>query len=171
MIIIINTEVTHKMILYNGTEQWPTYLLWGLLLTTIINIMIWNEHLHIWVMMMKMMARCWWMDTCNMYIIISIKSGNIFYNRQVLFHIYLEKRQCWHWCFISSMWFLHAKDIGHIILTFENNRFFTQNLNIKNKLKEMSKFWYINVSLFLKVLYIGGLYSETFSYFYSFMVE
>ena len=33
------------MIHYNGTEQWPTYLMWGLLLTTIINVMIWNETL------------------------------------------------------------------------------------------------------------------------------
>ena len=39
-------KVTHKVIHYNGTEQWPTYFIWGILLiyTPCIN-MIWNETL------------------------------------------------------------------------------------------------------------------------------
>ena len=52
-------KVTHKVIHYNGTEQWPTYLIWGLLLTNNEykhNDMKWNiidKNLQIWMMMMK----------------------------------------------------------------------------------------------------------------------
>ena len=39
-------KVTHKVIHYNWTEQWPTYLIWGTLQQRMtINIMIWNETL------------------------------------------------------------------------------------------------------------------------------
>ena len=53
------------MILYNGTEQGLTYLIWGLLLTNNefkhndMKRNIIDKHLHILMMMMK---RRWWQD-------------------------------------------------------------------------------------------------------------
>ena len=45
------------MIHYNWTEQWPTYLIWGLLLTMIINIMIWNDRPYV----LELRLSCVWL--------------------------------------------------------------------------------------------------------------
>ena len=50
------------MIHYNWTEQRPTYLIWGLLLTTIINIMIWNETFLINTYIFGGCGWRWWQD-------------------------------------------------------------------------------------------------------------
>ena len=55
-------KVTHEVIHYNWTEQWATYLIWGLLLTTIINIMIWNETLLINNYIFGGWGWRWWQD-------------------------------------------------------------------------------------------------------------
>jgi len=47
---------------YNWTEQRPTYLIWGLLLTTIINIMIWNETFLINTYIFGGCGWRWWQD-------------------------------------------------------------------------------------------------------------
>ena len=72
------------MIHYNWTEQWPTYLIWGFLLTTIINIRIWYKTLLINTYIFGGWGWRWWQDIdkpkqqhqhmYNMYITINIKS-------------------------------------------------------------------------------------------------
>ena len=66
IIIILNTKyflkITHEVIHYNWTEQWPTYLIWGLLLTMIINKMIWNETLLINTYIFGGWGWRWWQD-------------------------------------------------------------------------------------------------------------